>query len=97
MPKGADGQGTLKRRKLSVKHDPCESILPLSRRDHKKGVEILCDICSSVGSLSEDVEEQKIELQRMLMLNVKAEMQAVDNLGNMTSWLDDSLFLDPSC
>jgi meiotic recombination protein SPO11 len=31
------------------------------------------------------------ELQVMLMLNLKAEIQAVDNLGDMTEWLDRRL------
>jgi len=31
------------------------------------------------------------ELQRMLMLNIKAEMQAVDNYGNIADWLDAKL------
>lgn len=35
--------------------------------------------------------EQLGELQRMLMLNIKAEIQAVDNFGDMTNWLDERL------
>jgi meiotic recombination protein SPO11 len=31
------------------------------------------------------------ELQRMLMLNIKAEIQAVDNYGDIADWLDRKL------
>ncbi len=35
--------------------------------------------------------DQMRELQRMLMLNIKAEMQAVDNYGDIAEWLDRRL------
>jgi meiotic recombination protein SPO11 len=35
--------------------------------------------------------EQRNELQLMLMLNVKAEIQAVDNHGDISDWLDRRL------
>jgi len=35
--------------------------------------------------------QQKQELQRMLMLNVKAEIQAVDHFGDVAGWLDQKL------
>lgn len=40
-----------------------------------------------------DWAKQMGELQRMLMLNIKAEIQAVDNYGNVADWLDAKLRL----
>lgn len=40
-----------------------------------------------------DWAKQMGELQRMLMLNIKAEIQAVDNYGNVADWLDEKLRL----
>lgn len=45
----------------------------------------------SVEELGDDEMEQIRELQRMLMLNVKAEIQAVDNFGDLAGWLDEKL------
>lgn len=41
----------------------------------------------------EHVENPRIlrELQVMLLLGVKAEIQALDNLGNLPDWLDEKL------
>jgi meiotic recombination protein SPO11 len=38
-----------------------------------------------------DGAQQMQELRRMLMLNIKAEMQAVDNYGDIAKWLDGKL------
>lgn len=35
--------------------------------------------------------DQMLELQRMLLLNVKAEIQTMDNYGDLTEWLDSKL------
>lgn len=37
--------------------------------------------------------EQMYELQRMLVLNIKAEIQAADNFGDIADWLDTKLSL----
>lgn len=79
-----------KRRRTADAHGTYESILPLTARDRKKATDLLEVICGGADQDAE-VQEQKLELQRCLMLNVKAEMQALDNLGDMTSWLDDNL------
>lgn len=46
-------------------------------------------------SMTENIEcqglEQMRELQRMLVLNIKAEIQAVDNFGDIADWLDAKL------
>jgi meiotic recombination protein SPO11 len=64
--------------------------LALTTRDRRMAVKLLAQICAEAGPNEEDAE-QKQELQRMLMLNFKAEMQAVDNLGNIAHWLDERL------
>ena len=46
---------------------------------------------SGVGNMNVDGAEQMRELQRMLMLNIKAEIQAVDNYGDISDWLDGKL------
>jgi len=38
-----------------------------------------------------DEIKQQRELQLMLLLNIKAEIQAVDHLGDITDWLDQRL------
>jgi meiotic recombination protein SPO11 len=58
--------------------------------DRKKAVDLIKEIH---GTEQDDLAgvEQIQELQRMLMLNIKAEIQAVDNFGDITDWLDDRL------
>lgn len=38
--------------------------------------------------LDHEETEQLRELQVMLMLNMKAEIQAIDNMGDLSDWLD---------
>lgn len=55
-------------------------------------VQLLSSMCNKKDR--EDEESKHIqELQIMLMLGVKAEIQAVDNLGDITDWLDYKLHL----
>ncbi|KAL2132113.1 hypothetical protein VTI74DRAFT_4202 [Chaetomium olivicolor] len=61
-----------------------------AKRDRKKAVEVLRDISASKAINRDGLDEMQ-ELQRMLMLNVKAEIQAVDNYGNIANWLDRKL------
>ena len=69
--------------------DPIESIAPLSQTDRKKAVGILGEICSQEVDVA--AADQVHELQRMLMLNIKGEIQAVDKFGDITDWLDRRL------
>ncbi len=46
---------------------------------------------SSVENNGRNGADQMRELQRMLMLNIKAEIQAVDNYGDIADWLDKRL------
>ncbi|KAK0739432.1 Spo11/DNA topoisomerase VI subunit A [Apiosordaria backusii] len=80
-----------KKPRLSESHDPTETVSSLTLRDRKKAADILRAIWS-VSQPSEDGLEHAHELQRMLMLNIKAEIQAVDSYGDLSAWLDDKLF-----
>ncbi|KAL2163059.1 hypothetical protein VTH06DRAFT_6895 [Thermothelomyces fergusii] len=66
-----------------------EAILPLTERDRKKAVQVMREIWK--GSMNEEGADQVRELQRMLVLNVKAEIQAVDSFGDIATWLDGKL------
>ncbi|KAI2465197.1 DNA topoisomerase IV, alpha subunit [Annulohypoxylon bovei var. microspora] len=69
---------------------PVEVFSHLTILDRRKAMNLLC-------SLDEESDENTnengliCELQLMLMLNLKAEIQAVDDAGDMTSWLDKKL------
>ena len=63
---------------------------PLSAGDRDKAVSVLRDICSTTR-LDATGKELRLELQKMLMLNVRAEIQAVDDFGDITNWLDERL------
>ena len=65
-------------------------MFPLTQRDRKKAVDVMREI-SSVENNGRDGADQMRELQRMLMLNIKAEMQMVDNYGDIADWLDKRL------
>jgi meiotic recombination protein SPO11 len=63
---------------------------PLTQRDRKKAMEVMRAVCAGEG-LGRDEADVMLQLQRMLMLNIKAEIQAVDNHGDMADWLDEKL------
>ena len=65
-------------------------MFPLAPRDRKKAVDVMKEI-SSVENNGRNGADQMRELQRMLMLNIKAEIQAVDNYGDIADWLDKRL------
>ena len=87
---GSQEDHTSKRQKIRDSRHTMESFLPLTEGDRKKAVEVMSDICS-IDIVDGDSLEQVRELQRMLMLNVKAEIQAVDDFGNISRWLDERL------
>jgi len=62
----------------------------LTLGDRKRAVKTLEAVWNEPDH-STDRDDQARELQVMLMLNMKAEIQAVDNYGDMTSWLDTKL------
>lgn len=45
------------------------------------------------NELDHEETEQLREIQVMLMLNVKAEIQAIDNMGDLSDWLDEKIGL----
>lgn len=73
-----------------TKSHPSDSTAPLNEGDREKAVNVLRDICTT-ARLDATSREHKLELQRMLMLNIKAEIQAVDDFGDITNWLDERL------
>nr|CAB88597.1 related to MEIOTIC RECOMBINATION PROTEIN REC12 [Neurospora crassa] len=77
-------------RSRRTKSHPSDYTASLSERDREKAVSVLRDICGT-ARLDATEREHKLELQRMLMLNIKAEIQAVDDFGDITNWLDERL------
>ena len=63
---------------------------PLTLNDRKKAVSVLKEICDA-EEIEDDEKIQILELQRMLMLNFKAEIQALDDFGDIARWLDEKL------
>ena len=63
---------------------------PLTFNDRKKAVSVLKEICDA-EEIEDDEKIQILELQRMLMLNFKAEIQALDDFGDIARWLDEKL------
>ncbi|KAK4142312.1 Spo11/DNA topoisomerase VI subunit A [Dichotomopilus funicola] len=80
----------IKRARVEVTRGPSDSVLPLTLGDRKKAVDVIKEIVN-VEEPGDDEMGQIRELQRMLMLNVKAEIQAVDNFGDLAGWLDEKL------
>jgi len=76
--------------------NPFDSTLPLSIADRKLAVSLL-DTLSDIGDRASEEEnistsiDHLRELQTMLFLNTKAEIQAVDEAGDLTGWLDSAL------
>lgn len=72
---------------------PLEDVLPLTEHDRRVGVCLLANIMQSKDILEHENSalEQCREVQVMLMLNVKAEIQAADEYGDLTEWLDRKL------
>ena len=67
-----------------------EAILRLSSRDAKKAVAMLGRL--STSSADEADLKCRAELQRMLMLNVKAETQILeDRPGGLEAWLNERI------
>ncbi len=66
-----------------------QGFMKLTARDRNKAIRMLeWDLCGENGL----EPEWREELQRMLMLNVKAEMQILDELpGGMVSWIRNEL------
>ncbi|KAI1145622.1 Spo11/DNA topoisomerase VI subunit A [Nemania diffusa] len=72
----------------STTFSPIEISLPLKATDRKLAVRLLS---ATVGKYDAENLDFIRELQVMLLLNTKAEIQAVDEAGDLTAWLDDAL------
>ncbi|KAI0449421.1 Spo11/DNA topoisomerase VI subunit A [Xylaria acuta] len=69
---------------------PIEVMLPLKAADRRLAVQILSVTVVKDHQLTESLDLIR-ELQVMLLLNTKAEIQAVDEAGDLTAWLDCAL------
>ncbi|KAI1440201.1 DNA topoisomerase IV, alpha subunit [Annulohypoxylon stygium] len=70
--------------------NPIEVFSQLTTLDRRKAINLLSRLTQESD---EDTNENCLinELQLMLMLNLKAEIQVVDDAGNLTGWLDEKL------
>ncbi|KAL7625829.1 endodeoxyribonuclease [Parahypoxylon ruwenzoriense] len=70
--------------------NPLQVSSPLTTSDRRKAFSLLRKFNNE---WNQDANEMELvhELQLMLMLNLKVEIQAVDNAGDMTTWLDERL------
>lgn len=69
---------------------PADSLIEMTARDMKYAVGLLRKTFQA-GSSDDDCATMRRDLQTMLMLGVKAEIQAVDNFGDISDWLDSAL------
>lgn len=70
--------------------EPAEAFSSLTDDDRGKAINILRNL--AIGDTrSGDEAEIVRELHIMLMLNMKAEIQAVDDVGSIATWLDGRL------
>lgn len=65
-------------------------LLSMSCRDRAKAVRLLCSLNDQVHQDADEMELAS-EIQLMLVLNMKFEIQAVDQAENMAYWLDERL------
>ncbi len=63
---------------------------PLTNSDRQRAAKLIGNLLDGVGRGGNDTEIVH-ELQVMLLLNIKAEIQAVDDIGSMAGWLDERL------
>lgn len=68
-----------------------DSLITLTATDRKTAQRMLSTIMVEDRGLGHEEMEQLRELQVMLMLNMKAEIQAIDNMGDLSDWLDDKI------
>ncbi|RDA95904.1 hypothetical protein CP533_5207 [Ophiocordyceps camponoti-saundersi (nom. inval.)] len=78
--------------RTSISSTECrDGISLLSARDRRMAAHMLARIAAQCPEGDAEAEVLKLETQTMLMMNVKAEMQWLDDAGDMTRWLDDEL------
>ncbi|ERS95181.1 hypothetical protein HMPREF1624_08392 [Sporothrix schenckii ATCC 58251] len=70
-------------------------VLPLTDTDRRTAVCLLKDMVYGTTADSDAASlKQYREVQVMLMLNIKAEIQAADDYGDLATWLDEKLYQD---
>ncbi|KAI3328527.1 Spo11/DNA topoisomerase VI subunit A [Ustulina deusta] len=69
---------------------PVDATLPLKATDRRLAMRLLSATVGKDGQCPESPDFVH-ELQIMLLLNTKAEIQAVDDAGDLTTWLDSAL------
>lgn len=70
-----------------------DDVLPLTDTDRRTAVCLLKEMVYSANADHDATSlEQYREVQVMLMLNVKAEIQAADDYGDLATWLDNKLY-----
>lgn len=67
--------------------------MALTTHDRKTAQSIVHALAEREDELDHEETEQLREIQMMLVLNVKAEIQAIDNMGDLSDWLDEKIGL----
>ncbi|KAI1414443.1 DNA topoisomerase IV, alpha subunit [Hypoxylon sp. FL1857] len=70
--------------------NPLEVSSHLTTLDRRKATNLLSKLDKGHDESADEMELVH-ELQLMMMLNIKAEIQSVDDAGNLTRWLDEKL------
>lgn len=72
-----------------------DSLIQLTSSDRKTVQRIFQSVVGDEGEGEIDFDQEELEqlreLQVMLVLNMKAEIQAIDNMGDLSSWLDHKM------
>ncbi|KAL1871083.1 endodeoxyribonuclease [Diaporthe australafricana] len=81
------------RRRVRSPRNATDFLMPLTMADRKTAQRVFSAITTGGDELDHEEMEQMRELQVMLMLNMKAEIQAIDNMGDLSDWLDEKIGL----
>ncbi|KAM4066577.1 type IIB DNA topoisomerase domain-containing protein [Hirsutella rhossiliensis] len=77
--------------RASISSTSCrDPISQLTARDRKLATRTLLNL-STLCTDDPELERLQRELRRMLMMGIKAEIQWLDNAGNLGGWLDDNI------
>lgn len=72
-----------------------DSLIQLTPSDRKTAQRVIKAIVGDEEEEKLDFDQEELEqlrqLQVILMLNMKAEIQAIDNMGDLSSWLDEKM------
>lgn len=82
--------GPLQQERMRPSGGPFKRLLQLTQRDRKLATKLLNDF-SNGYSHDGDSSEALLEVQKMLMMNVKAEIQAMNEEGDIATYLEKEL------